>query len=59
MDDFCDECGSEMIDDMCPECDDSESISVWDAANIYLSKGCDEDYMFGYTHEELMAAAGN
>ena len=39
--------------------DSGERISVWDAADIYLSYGCDEDYSFGYTHEELMRASGN
>ena len=33
--------------------DDSERISVWDAADIWRSHGKDEDYMFGYTEEEL------
>ena len=33
--------------------EDEESISVWDAADIWLSNGKDEDYMFGYTEEEL------
>lgn len=33
--------------------DDSERISVEDAANIWLSNGKDEDYMFGYSEEEL------
>lgn len=36
--------------------DDSESLSVWDAAEIWASNGKDEDYMFGYTEEELEAA---
>ena len=36
--------------------DDSERLSVWDAADIYLSKGFDEDYRFGYTHDELIKA---
>lgn len=52
----------------CPECgeiygcedpddeDSEESLSVWDAADIYASNGFDEDYQFGYTHEELMKA---
>ncbi len=48
-------CGYHSVDDD----DESERLSVWDAADIYLSKGCDEDYMFGYTHEELMKASGN
>ena len=38
--------------------DDGESLSVWDAAEIYMSSGFDEDYQFGYTHEELMNALG-
>lgn len=33
--------------------DDGESLSVYDAALIWVSKGKDEDYMFGYTEEEL------
>ena len=32
---------------------DSEAISVSDAALIWRSHGKDEDYMFGYTEEEL------
>jgi len=35
------------------ENDDSESLSVYDAALIWASNGKDEDYMFGYTEEEL------
>ncbi len=34
-----------------------ETLSVWDAADIWLSKGQDEDYRFGYTEEELRRAA--
>ena len=33
--------------------DYSDSLNVWDAAEIYYSKGCDEDYTFGYSHDEL------
>lgn len=33
--------------------DDNESLSVWDAADIWESSGRDEDYMFGYTEEDL------
>ena len=33
--------------------DESESISVNEAAHIWLSHGKDEDYMFGYSEEEL------
>ena len=35
------------------EDDDCERLSVWDAADIWKSYGKDEDYMFGYTEEEL------
>lgn len=35
------------------EYDDVERLSVYDAAMIWLSNGKDEDYMFGYTEEEL------
>ncbi len=37
---------------------DGESLSVWDAADIWLSNGMDEDYMFGYSEDELRRAAG-
>lgn len=33
--------------------DDGEGLSVFDAADIWRSHGEDEDYMFGYTREEL------
>ena len=36
--------------------DESESLSVEDAAEIWRSNGCDEDYTFGYTEEELEKA---
>lgn len=36
--------------------DDSEALSVYDAAVIWASHGKDEDYMFGYSEEELEAA---
>ena len=32
--------------------EDDESLCVWDAADIWMSSGYDEDYMFGYTEEE-------
>lgn len=34
-------------------------ISVHEAADIWLSTGKDEDQMFGYSAEELEAAAGD
>ena len=33
-----------------------ESLSVYEAAEIWASHGKDEDYMFGYTEEELEGA---
>lgn len=33
--------------------DYEERLSVWDAAEIWRSHGKDEDYMFGYTEDEL------
>jgi hypothetical protein len=38
--------------------DDDEAISVYDAADIWQSHGRDEDYMFGYSEDELRRAAG-
>ena len=32
---------------------ENESLSVYDAALIWMSNGKDEDYTFGYTEEEL------
>lgn len=36
--------------------DDDESISVYEAAEIWLSNGMDEDYTFGYSEDELKDA---
>ena len=54
----CPVCGETYHDDFFDEDenDDSECISVDEAALIWLSNGKDEDYMFGYTEEELEAA---
>ncbi|MFY9263245.1 MAG: Sec23/Sec24 zinc finger-containing protein [Arcanobacterium sp.] len=35
-----------------------ESLSLSDAVDIWLSKGMDEDYTFGYLESELLSAAG-
>lgn len=43
----------EMVFDDDFDDEESESLSVWDAAEIWASNGKDEDYMFGYTEEEL------
>jgi hypothetical protein len=37
--------------------DSGEALSVWDAADIWLSSGMDEDRMFGYSEDELRRAA--
>lgn len=37
------------------ECSD-ESLSVYEAAQIWASHGKDEDYMFGYSESELQNA---
>lgn len=34
-----------------------ESLSVWDAVDIWLSNGMDEDYTFGFGEDELRRAA--
>lgn len=43
-------------DEFDDENDESESLSVYDAALIWASHGKDEDYTFGYSEEELEAA---
>lgn len=35
---------------------EDESLDVYDAADIWLSNGMDEDYTFGYSEEELRRA---
>lgn len=42
-----------MLEDEAEDDDDEERLSVWDAAAIWRSHGRDEDYMFGYSEEEL------
>lgn len=53
---WCDNCHAGLNDDDDDDDDDSESLSVYDAALIWQSHGCDEDYTFGYTEEELEEA---
>ena len=38
--------------------DDSEMLCLSEAADIWFCSGCDEDYTFGYSEEELRRAAG-
>jgi len=57
----CPSCGDEFAicgEEEDVEEDDGETLNVCDAADIYASSGFDEDYQFGYTHEELMEALG-
>lgn len=52
----CSVCGFTYHDDEYDDDNSDERMSVYDAALIWRSKGKDEDYMFGYTEEELEAA---
>lgn len=45
--------GYDSYNDYVSENDTSERISVDDAALIWRSHGKDEDYMFGYSEDEL------
>lgn len=53
---------SDYIDPITPDFDDDDddddgqTLSVDDAALIWLSNGMDEDYTFGYTEDELRDA---
>ncbi|AWN19924.1 hypothetical protein [Streptococcus sobrinus] len=51
---YCTNCGYGLEDDSDEEYD--ESLDVYDAADIWLSNGMDEDYTFGYSEEELRRA---
>ena len=37
--------------------DDEESLSLSDAADVWLSQGVDDDYTIGYDEDELRRAA--
>lgn len=52
---YCEICRYGLEDDN-EDGDNSETLSVYDAADIWASNGKDEDYMFGYTKEELERA---
>lgn len=51
----CEDCGScyEILYNDNDDDNECERISVYEAAMIWASNGKDEDYMFGYTKEEL------
>ena len=54
-------CDDEDMEDMGYTVDDEPSgdrLSAYDAALIWRSHGCDEDYTCGYTEEELEEALG-
>lgn len=51
---YCLNCRYGLDDD--DDDDAGEALDVHDAAQIWASKGKDEDYMFGYSWEELEAA---
>lgn len=53
-----DDAGDEIDDWQDLEDAGDQSLSVYDAADIWLSRGQDEDYMFGYSEDELRRAAG-
>ena len=38
------------------ELNESQGLSVWDAADIWASNGKDEDYSFGFSEDELQQA---
>jgi hypothetical protein len=48
---------SQADDDDDADGESGEKLSVWDAADIWLSNGMDEHYMFGYSEDELRRAA--
>lgn len=51
---ICPVCGFHYHDyDFDDDEDDGERLSVEDAALVWMSHGKDEDYMCGYTEEEL------
>ncbi len=50
----CDYCSGDEYD--YEDDNDGESLSVDDAAEIWLSSGMDEDMMFGYSEDELRDA---
>ena len=54
---YCEDCRCTIGEDHDDD-EGSESLSVHDAADIWLSNGMDEDYTFGYSDSELRSAAG-
>lgn len=50
---YCSNCYHGLDDDTEDGSDEDESISVYDAAQIWASHGKEEDYTFGYSEDEL------
>lgn len=57
-DGWSEECRCTIGEDHDTDGGSGEMLSVWDAADIWLSSGMDEDQTFGYTEDELRRAAG-
>jgi ribosomal protein L37AE/L43A len=53
---YCENCHYGLDEDADEDDNHGELLSVDDAALIWQSKGCDEDYTFGYTEDELRRA---
>lgn len=51
---YCENCRYGLEDDDFE--DEDESLNVYDAAEIWVSNGKDEDYTFGYSIDELEKA---
>lgn len=51
---YCENCRYGLDDE--DDEDDGESLNVYDAALIWQSNGRDEDYMFGFSADELRDA---
>lgn len=56
---YCENCSYGLEDEESEDDDDDdgESLSVYDAAQMWLSSGKDEDYTFGYSIKELEDAS--
>lgn len=50
---YCSKCNESFYEGYDAEGNPTEAISVDEAAAIWASHGKDEDYMFGYSEEEL------
>lgn len=53
---YCPTCGGPDDDEENEGEDDGEALDVYEAADIWMSNGMDEDYTFGYTEDELQRA---